>query len=154
MNPRKNKNNKDEFEKIRKQISILFPQKIKLGFYIQNYKDSRGVKNQKLKNVLASGVAFIEGDQVDFRQYRHADKGTHQFDVDEIEGINKDYVMVKSKNDIQDHHLDKSIPDDLMSKRNLVLEVIEDKDGTFRLNSDGNGMVRAYISFPDPFNKK
>ena len=148
-----NKYNFPEFEKIRKLIKKFFPQKMSLGFYIKDFKDSSIVNNPKLKEIAVSGVVEIRGDMENLRIYRYADSGEHKYDVDEIGGINKALKEVKKPQEIRNHHLNKSIPEDIVSANNLTLEVVENKDGTFRLNTDNRGVVRAFINFPDPEEK-
>jgi len=139
-----------EFHKIKEQIEQSFPQKMKVGFYLKNFKTSSVSSNPKLNKVIAGSVVEIRGDLANLRIYRTADSGNHLYDVDEKEGVNKSSLKVKKPQEIRDHHLNKNIPDDMMSANNLMLEVIENADGTLSLNANEHGMVNAFVNFPDP----
>ena len=38
----------------------------------------------------------------------------------------------------------------MMSANNLMLEVVENTDGTLSINADEHGMVNTFVNFPDP----
>lgn len=149
-NKKINKYNFSEIEKIKNLIRESFPQQMNVGFYIKDFRDSSIADNPKLRATVASGAVLIRGDDASLRIYRHADSGNHLFDVDETEGVNKILKRVKDPQEISNHHLNSSIPEDIMSLNNLTIEVIEDEDGTLRINTDEGGMVKALINFKDP----
>ena len=150
VNRKENRYPFPKIEVIKKSIEAAFPQEIKLGFYIKDFKSSSFAGNSRLKNSLASGVVIMRDDIATLRSYRKADSGNHQFDVDETEAINKKIKIVKKPRDIKDHHLNTSIPEDIMSTNNITLEVIEDSDGNLKLNINKDGTVKALVNFPDP----
>lgn len=153
MKQKINKYNFLEFEKIKELIKKSFPQKMDIGFYLKDFRDSSIVDNAKLRTIAVSGVVEIREDKANLRIYRNADSGEHLYDVNEIGSVNKNLKEVKKPQETRDHHLNKSIPEDIMSANNLTLEVVENKDGTLSLNRDEKGMVPAFINFPDPIER-
>lgn len=150
MKKKPNNYNYLELNKMKEVIEKAFPQKMNVGFYIKDFKTSSFANNQKLQVTVASGSVQIRNDSANLRIYRKADKGEHLFDVDEIDAVNKNIKIIKSPEDIKNHHLNKSIPEDIMSTNNLTLEVIENEDGTLSFSRDENGMIKALVNFPDP----
>jgi hypothetical protein len=84
------------------------------------------------------------------RIYRSSGKSDPLYDVDEIRAVNKEIINQPSKSEIEDHHINHNIQEDIMRRNQLTVEFIEDGKGGFKPNTQADGTVKAFINFEDP----
>lgn len=144
--------NRTAIQQLQEQIVTAWPwTSVAKGFYIENPTPLGVSESTAFKDVVVGAAVELRGDQAHVRIYRKPDAGDkHNYDVDEIRGATGPLVTVSSKPDIDDHHLTGTIPDDLMRRNNLTVEVVPDGEGGMKLNVQPDGLVKAFINFEDP----
>jgi len=151
MKPKRNKLNPQVFEKARERVKAAFPyDNVKMGFFTNDPAGASvfGGIAKVAKTVLMN----IVGDSVTIRAYR---KPTEQntsvlYKVDEYQGVNQASVVKPRGSQVPDHHIKHDVPEDMMKQNNMTVEVVPDGVGGLKPNVQPDGMVKAYINFPDP----
>lgn len=150
MKPKKNKYGHAELQASKDKLEASFPhQNVKKAFYVADFKNAESLP-QGLRAVGLSAVFEVENDELNMRVYRSSGKEYPIYDVDEIRSINKPVVQQPTKKEIEGHHINHEIPDDIMKRNQLTVEFIPDGKGGFKPNTQPDGMVRAFINFEDP----
>ena len=151
MKLRRNKLNPDVFENARQRIRAAFPYEgLKIGFYTEDPQGASVFGG--IAKVAKAVLMNIVGDSVDIRAYRKpAKQGTDIiFKVDEYKGVNKEITPKLHGSRVQDHYIKHEAVEDMMEQNNMSIEVIPDGLGGLKPNVQPDGMVKAYINFPDP----
>ena len=147
---RYNKNPKI-FADLNGKIKAMFPQgNMKLGMHTEasNLYSIGYIKNKNMYAVSAS--VELEGDDVNLRIFRPgADEGP-TYKIDMITSVNKTISRISPKSDF-DHYIYTDIPENIMGRNNISVKFILDNDGNLVPKRDENGMLEAFINFPDPF---
>lgn len=151
MKPRRNKLNPGVFEDARQRVKAAFPYEgLKMGFYTEDPQGASvfGGIAKVAKTVLMN----IVGDSVDIRSYRKPAKPgtTVVFKIDEYKGVNKNTTPKIPGSQVRDHYIKHEATDDMMEQNNMSIEVVPDGLGGLKPNIQPDGMVKAYINFPDP----
>jgi hypothetical protein len=150
MKEKKNELNPEVFEEARKRVESVLPHNnIKKGFFIRDFKGASVLGG--MASVAVSAVVNIVGDSLNLRTYR-LPKQTGSgllYKVDETRGINKQKVQVLKGSEIKNHHIHHDVPEDMMQQNNVTLEVVQDGVGGLKPNVGPDGMVKAYVNFPD-----
>ncbi|MDE2218724.1 MAG: hypothetical protein KGJ58_04785 [Patescibacteria group bacterium] len=151
MKPRRNKLNSEVFEKARERVKAAFPyDNVKMGFFTNDPAGASvfGGIAKVAKTVLMN----IVGDSVNIRAYREPTKQNTSvlYKVDEYRGVNQDSVVKPRGSQVSDHHIQHDVPEDMMKQNNMSIEVVPDGAGGLKPNVQPDGMVKAYINFPDP----
>lgn len=151
MKPKRNKLNPEVFEKARERVKTAFPyNNVKMGFFMNDPAGTSifGGIAKVAKTVLMN----IVGDSINIRAYREpTEKNTSiLYKVDEYQGVNQVSVIKPRGSQFRDHHIKHDVPEDMMKQNNMTIEVIPDGVGGLKPNVQSDGMVKAYINFPDP----
>ncbi len=151
MKPKRNKLNPEVFEKARERVKIAFPyNNVKMGFFTNDPAGASvfGGIAKVAKTVLMN----IVGDSVNIRAYREPTEQNTSvlYKVDEYQGVNQASVVKPRGSQVPDHHIQHDVPEDMMKQNNMTIEVVPDGVGGLRPNVQPDGMVKAYINFPDP----
>jgi hypothetical protein len=145
-----NKFNIEAFEKSKKVLEAMYPQISRRGFFISNLNEAK-VLPEKMKSIAVGAVCEIAGDSLTLRSYRRP-KGPSDlsYKVDEYRDVNKEILGLPSHREIKNHHIKHDVPEDMMSRNQMTFEFIFDGEGDLRPNIQPNGMITAYVNFPDP----
>lgn len=131
------------------QINDAFPWALKKAFYIERPEALNVSESDEYKRLFAGATGEIRDSGLTLRTYRHSEQSDPRSDVDEIRGAEKEVVVHPSKGEIEDHHLNRDIPHDIMRRNNMAFEVVPDGNGGARLNVKPDGLVSAYVNFTD-----
>ena len=151
MKPKRNKLNPQVFEKARERVKTAFPyNNVKMGFFTNDPAGASvfGGIAKVAKTVLMN----IVGDSVNIRAYREPTEQNTSvlYKVDEYQGVNQASVVKPRGSQVPDHHIQHDVPEDMMKQNNMTIEVVPDGVGGLKPNVQPDGMVKAYINFPDP----
>lgn len=151
MKPKRNKLDKEVFEEARKEVKAVFPYEgIKIGFFTH---DSAGASVfGGIAKVAKSVLMTIIGDSVNIRAYREpvsSIKGV-LYKVDEYHGANHSKLVKLPGSDVPNHYIPHDIEKDMIEQNNMSVEVVPDGYGRLMPNVQSDGMVKAYVNFPDP----
>ena len=151
MKPKRNKLNPEVFEKARERVKTAFPyNNVKMGFFTNDPAGASvfGGIAKVAKTVLMN----IVGDSVNIRAYREPTEQNTSvlYKVDEYQGVNQASVVKPRGSQVPDHHIQHDVPEDMMKQNNMTIEVVPDGVGGLKPNVQPDGMVKAYINFPDP----
>ena len=151
MKPKRNKLNPEVFEKARERVKTAFPyDNVKMGFFTNDPAGASvfGGIAKVAKTVLMN----IVGDSVNIRAYREPTEQNTSvlYKVDEYQGVNQASVVKPRGSQVPDHHIQHDVPEDMMKQNNMTVEVVPDGVGGLKPNVQPDGMVKAYINFPDP----
>jgi hypothetical protein len=128
-------------QSLKRQLDEAFPvgPMRKAGF-IQN-SDPLGLTNDlKFKEQFVGAAIEIRNEDVNIRVYRKPDsKHTHDYDVDEIHRANQPVISRPAKSEIEGHWLGGNLPDDLMRRNNITVELVPDGAGGMSLNVKPEG---------------
>ncbi|MDB5244910.1 MAG: hypothetical protein JWN90_15 [Parcubacteria group bacterium] len=150
MKSKKNKYGQKEFQASKDKLEAAFPhQNLKKAFYVADFKNAESLP-QSLRTVGLSAVFEVENEELNMRVYRSSGKQYPIYDVDEIRSINKTVIKQPSKKEIEDHHINQEIPDNIMKRNQLTVEFVADGKGGFKPNTQPDGTVKAFINFEDP----
>jgi len=150
MKKKKNKLAYKSIEDSKNNLKKTFPHtNIKKAFYISDFKNAKLLPGG-MRSVGLSAVFELYGEELNMRVYRSSGKSDPLYDVDEIRAVNKEVINQPSKSEIENHHINHNIQEDMMKRNQLTVEFIEDGKGGFKPNTQPDGMVKAYINFPDP----
>ena len=81
------------------------------------------------------------------RIYRESGEQKPKYDVDEIRCINKQVKIIPNKKEIENHHINCKISEDITKRNQITFEVIEDEKGNLKPNIQKDGTVKALINF-------
>ncbi len=151
MKPKRNKLNPEVFEKARERVKTAFPyNNVKMGFFTNDPAGASvfGGIAKVAKTVLMN----IVGNSVNIRAYREPTEQNTSvlYKVDEYQGVNQASVVKPRGSQVPDHHIQHDVPEDMMKQNNMTIEVVPDGVGGLKPNVQPDGMVKAYINFPDP----
>lgn len=149
---KRNKFNHKAFDIGLKRLETAVPQGIKKAFYIADIKQSQNLPDS-LKAIAVSAVCEYTNGNLDLRVYRHSGEENPLYDVDEYRGVNRTSIDLPDKGEIENHHLNEKIADDIMHRNELTQEFVDDGEGGFKPNVGPDGMVKALINFEDPMEK-
>lgn len=151
MKEKKNEFDRKAFEEAWQRVETAIPYNgIKKGFYIADSK-SMSVLGGMAK-VAIRAVVNIVGDSLNLRLYRLPKKDEQglRYKVDERRGINKEKIQVLRGSEVLNHHIGHDVSEDMMVHNNITVEVVYDGAGGLKPNVGPDGMVKAYVNFPDP----
>lgn len=122
---------------------------LKIGFYTHD-PEGAGVFGGIAK-VAKSVLMNIVENTVHIRAYRKPAKPSKDvlWKVDEYRNVDQPSMKKLRGSRFSDHHIKHDIPTDMMKRNNLNIEVVPDGRGGLQPNIQHNGMVKAYINFPD-----
>lgn len=151
MKPRRNKLDPQVFEEAQRRVKTAFPYGgLKIGFFTNDPAGASvfGGIAKVAKTVLMN----IVGDSVNIRAYRKPTKQSTSvlYKVDEYRGVNQASVVKPRGSQVPNHHILHDVPEDMMEQNNMTVEVVPDGVGGLKPNVQPDGMVKAYINFPDP----
>lgn len=149
MKRKQNKLNHKIFERARNTLISAFPKGIKLAFYVANFKNIEELP-VGMRGAGTSGVCELEGENLNMRIYRESGKTNPRYDVDEIRSINREITLLPSKKEIENHHINEEIRDDIMARNQLTAEFVNNGKGELKLNVQPDGTVRTFINFENP----
>ena len=146
-----NKLNQAVVENLKRQLERAFPYgSMKKAGFIKAPEPLGLSEDSKFKKQFVSAAIEIRNEDANVRVYRKPDPGDkHDYDVDEIRSANKRVVTQPAKSEISDHWLKGSIPNDLMGRNNLSVELVPDGVGGLKPNVQPDGTVMAFINFMD-----
>ncbi|OGZ13841.1 MAG: hypothetical protein A2942_02795 [Candidatus Lloydbacteria bacterium RIFCSPLOWO2_01_FULL_50_20] len=150
MKPRKNKLNHRAFKTAKEALSKAFPQGgIKKAFYIADFKNTKSLPSS-MRSVGISAVFEDADGGLNMRIYRPSGKTDPIYDVDETRKVDGEVAHQPAKKEIENHHINHEVPDDIMARNNLTVEFVDDGKGGLRPNTQADGTVKAFINFEDP----
>lgn len=153
MKTKKNKLSYESIEDSKNKLEEAFPHtNIKKPFYISDFKNAKPLPSS-MRRVALSAVFELDNEQLNMRVYRSSGKSDPLYDVDEIRAVNKEVVNQPSKREIENHHINHNIQEDIMRRNQLTVEFVEDGKGGFKPNTQADGTVKAFINFEDPIDK-
>ena len=141
--------NKTAMQKLEEQISRSPFAHVKTAVYLNDLTPLQLTRDPAFEAKCVSASVEIR-DETTLRIYRKADSGEHDYDVDEIRGINRPFLTYPSKADVQNHHLNGTVQDDFMRRNNITFEAIPDGSGGVSLNVRPDGTIQAFINFLEP----
>lgn len=137
------------FGDIAGKLKSLFPQQnLKLGIHTSGsslYKIGY-IKDENMSPISAS--VELVGGSVNLRMYR-VGSGGPTYKIDTISGVDKGLSYIVPKSEF-DHYIYTNIPENIMGRNNISIKFDVDKNGNFVPKVDENGMLEAFINFPDP----
>jgi len=150
MDKRKNDLDHKMFEEMRRRVEEAFPYGVKKGFYIKDFKGASVLGG--MAKVAVSAVVNIVGDSLHLRTYREPKNSIAgvRYKVDERRDINKEEIVVLRGSEVPNHYIAHGVPEDMMANNQMTVEVVYDGKGGLMPNTQPDGMVKAYINFPDP----
>jgi len=154
MKKKINKLNRAAIDSLKKQIDQAFPWKGKKAFYVES-PDALSVSNsEEYKRLFVSAVAELRDDGVALRTYHHSEAADPRYDVDEIRNVDKVVVEVPDKEDIEGHHMNADVAENIMERNNIAIEVVPDGKGGAKINVQSDGTVKALINFVENLPKE
>jgi len=105
-----------------------------------------------IAKVAESVLMNIVGDAVNIRAYRKP-VGSVQgvlLKVDEYQGVNTESIVKLPGSEVMNHYIYHDASNDMMDQNHMTIEVVPDGNGGLKPNVQSNGMVKAYVNFPDP----
>ena len=151
MKPRRNKLDKEVFEDARKDVKAAFPYEgIKMGFFTHDPAGASVFGG--IAKVAKSVLMTIVGDSVNIRAYREPTQSTLgvRYKVDEYQGVNQASVVKLHGSQVPNHYIPHDIEKEMIDQNNMSVEVVPDGQGRLKPNVQPDGMVKAYVNFPDP----
>lgn len=153
MKKKKNKLAYKSIEDSKNNLKKAFPNtNIKKAFYISDFKNAEPLPIS-MRSVGLSAVFELQDEELNMRIYRSSGKSDPLYDVDEIRAVNKKIINQPAKSEIENHHINHNIQEDIMERNQLTVEFIEDGKGGFKPNTQVDGTVKAFINFEDPYEK-
>ena len=129
-----------------KNLQKSYPN-LSIAFYLQKFL-SFSISNSA---DISYHVFEVHGEELVWRTYRKSDTPeANDWDVDQINSINKQVKFIPNKKDISDHHISGKPEENIMKRNNMTFEVVEDKNGNFLLNRKPNSLIKAFINFEEP----
>lgn len=151
MKQKRNKLDKEVFEDARKSVKAAFPHEgIKIGFFTHDVPGASVFGG--IAKVAKSALMTIVGDSVNIRAYREPTQSILgvRYKVDEYQGVNQSSVVKFPGSQVSNHYIPHNIEKDMIEQNNMSVEVVPDGHGRLKPNVQPDGMVKAYINFPDP----
>lgn len=151
MKPRRNKLKPEVFEEARKDVKASFPYEVvRIGFFTHDPAGASVFGG--IAKVAKSVLMTIVGDSVNIRAYREPVSSVEGvlYKVDEYHGVNHANVIKIPGSQVPNHYIPHDIEKDMIEQNNMSVEVVPDGHGNLKPNVQPDGMVKAYVNFPDP----
>lgn len=133
---------------LRNYLQKSYPS-LSVAFYLHNFPNS-SIKTSNIEDI-SYHVFEVDGDELIWKTYRKSDTPvTNDWDVDQINSVNKQVRFTPDKKDIPDHHINGKPEDNIMKRNHMTFEVIEDQNGNFLLNRKADGLIRTFINIEEP----